>query len=72
MDQRQLGSCTANACLIDYCEHKANEQFLTPSNLFEYWNTEVEDCDDPTQNNGGTIRSALKAIVTISSLDYEI
>jgi C1A family cysteine protease len=64
VDQGQLGSCTANAaaCLIDYCEHKTNGQFLTPSRLFEYWNTEIEDGADPTQDNGATIRSALKAI----------
>lgn len=70
VDQMQLGSCTANAaaCLIDYCEHKANGQFLTPSRLFEYWNTEVEDGVDPTQDNGGTIRSALKAIADYGAI----
>ena len=66
VDQGDVGSCTANAAaaIIDYCEHVANGAFLTPSRAFQYWNTEVLDGSDPTQDNGGTIRSAVKAIAT--------
>lgn len=64
VDQGQYGTCTANAAqaLADYCEHLANGQFLGLSRAFQYWNTEIEDNSDPTQDNGGTIRSALKAL----------
>jgi hypothetical protein len=69
-DQGPYGTCTANAaeCGIDYCEHAANGQFLDPSRAFQYWNTEVEDGSDPTQDNGGTIRSAMKAIADYGAI----
>lgn len=78
VNQENLGSCTANAAvaILDYCDHKAHGEFLTPSRLYQYYNTRLlENTID--EDSGASIRDSIKAIAKFgaipeSKLPYDV
>lgn len=62
-DQQDLGSCTANAvaAAVDFERKKQNEDFMTPSRLFIYYNERViEGYAD--QDSGAELRDGIKTV----------
>jgi C1A family cysteine protease len=62
-DQGQLGSCTANAIAggIDYERKRQQQQFMTPSRLFIYYNERVIENSVAT-DSGATLRDGMKTV----------
>lgn len=70
-DQGQVGSCTANASAFafSYDEIKQkNTHLFMPSRLFIYYNTRIF-CGDLHSDGGGTLRDAVKALVTYGACE---
>jgi C1A family cysteine protease len=63
-DQGQLGSCTANAIAahLDYDREHQQEQIITPSRLFIYYNERLIE-SSVGYDSGATIRDSIKSIV---------
>ncbi len=65
LDQKSLGSCTANAGvgLVDFCLKKDGHPFLAGARLFLYYATRVWVEGSPASvDTGATIRGTLKAL----------
>ena len=65
-DQGQLGSCTANAiaAAVDFQNHRQDQQWLTPSRLWIYYQERVIE-GTVSQDSGAQIRDGMKAVAKL-------
>ena len=72
-DQGNLNSCSANA-LSNQIKLSNADMFITPSRLFTYFNSRVEDIQESGQSlfisdDGASLRNAYKAVMKYNCLD---
>ena len=70
VDQKNLGSCTANALagLIGYFIKKSTGKEFAASRLFNYWYTRWLDGSPADQDTGATIRSTMGSLATFGTI----